>query len=64
MTEKTVMLRFGTAGHDNLARLAALDSAQPPEQPVLLAEVDRHSSSRWRSQTARSSPTHSIERPI
>jgi hypothetical protein len=41
VTEKTVTLRFGTAGDEkSLARLAALDSAQPPEQPALLAEVD------------------------
>ncbi|MGB0094917.1 MAG: hypothetical protein WBP81_20580 [Solirubrobacteraceae bacterium] len=41
MTEKTVTLRFGTAGDEkSLARLAPLDSAQPPEQPALLAEVD------------------------
>ena len=41
VTEKTVTLRFGTAGDEkSLARLAPLDSAQPPEQPALLAEVD------------------------
>ena len=35
------MLRFGTpADQPSLARLAELDSAKPPAQPVLLAEVD------------------------
>ena len=35
------MLRFGTpADQRSLARLAELDSANPPGQPVLLAEVD------------------------
>jgi hypothetical protein len=41
VTEESVTLRFGsTADEDALARLAAIDSAEPPEQPVLLAEVD------------------------
>ncbi len=39
--DRSVMLRFGTpADRSSLARLAALDSAKPPAQPVLLAEVD------------------------
>jgi hypothetical protein len=39
--EKPVTLRFGAARDENsLARLAALDSKEPPTQPVLLAEVD------------------------
>src|SRR5438270_7569479 len=39
--EQSVTLRLGST-HDQkpLARLAALDGADPPEQPVLLAEVD------------------------
>lgn len=41
VTEKSVTLRFGSSGDQkSLARLAALDGAEPPEQPVLLAEVD------------------------
>jgi hypothetical protein len=36
-----VTLRLGSpADEASLARLAALDSSRPPEQPVLLAEVD------------------------
>ena len=39
--DKSVTLRFGSfADQDALARLAAIDSAEPPAQPVLLAEVD------------------------
>jgi len=41
VTERSVTLRFAsTSDKKSLARLAALDSAEPPEQPVLLAEVD------------------------
>ena len=37
----SVTLRFGAPADEQLlARLAALDSAEPPAQPVLLAEVD------------------------
>jgi hypothetical protein len=39
--EKSVTLRFGVPADDNrLARLAAVDSSNPPAQPILLAEVD------------------------
>jgi hypothetical protein len=39
--QRSVTLRFGTpADRQPLARLAELDSAAPPAQPVLLAEVD------------------------
>ena len=39
--EASVTLRLGTArGEASLARLAALASAEPLQQPVLLAEVD------------------------
>jgi hypothetical protein len=39
--QRSVTLRLGTpADRRPLARLAELDSAAPPEQPVLLAEVD------------------------
>jgi len=39
--ERSVTLRFGgPADQRQLARLAELDSATPPAQPVLLAEVD------------------------
>ena len=39
--ETTLTVRFGSpADEDQLIRLAALDSATPPAQPVLLAEVD------------------------
>ena len=39
--ERSVTLRFASpADQDPLARLAELDSATPPAQPVLLAEVD------------------------
>jgi hypothetical protein len=41
VTEKSVTLRFCSAGDEkSLARLAALNRAEPPEQPVLLAEID------------------------
>jgi hypothetical protein len=41
VSEQSVTLRLGSADDANsLARLAALDGAEPPEQPVLLAEVD------------------------
>ena len=41
VTEKSVTLRFGsTYDQISLARLAALDNVEAPEQPVLLAEVD------------------------
>jgi hypothetical protein len=41
LTRGDVTLRFGSVGDEkSLARLAALDSAEPLEQPVLLAEVD------------------------
>lgn len=40
-SDRSVTLRFGSpADDDALARLAAVDSAEPPAQPVLLAEVD------------------------
>jgi hypothetical protein len=40
-SQRSVTLRFGTpADQPSLARLAELDSAMPPAQPVLLAEVD------------------------
>jgi len=40
MAEKNVTLRFAsTSDEKSLARRAALDSAEPPAQPVLLAEV-------------------------
>jgi hypothetical protein len=40
VTDGVVTLRFAsTSDNNSLARLAALDSAEPPEQPVLLAEV-------------------------
>ena len=40
-SQRSVMLRFGTpADRPLLERLAELDSAQPPAQPVLLAEVN------------------------
>ena len=40
-SDESVTLRFGSSADEKrLARLAALDSAEPPEQPVLLAEVD------------------------
>ena len=40
-SHRSVMLRFGTpADQPSLERLAELDSAKPPAQPVLLAEVD------------------------
>ena len=40
-SQRSVMLRFGTpADQPSLERLAELDSANPPAQPVLLAEVD------------------------
>jgi hypothetical protein len=39
--ERSVTIRFGgPADQRQLARLAELDSATPPAQPVLLAEVD------------------------
>lgn len=39
--DKSVTLRFGSpADQQALARLAAVDSAEPPALPVLLAEVD------------------------
>lgn len=39
--EATLTLRLGTPADENqLIRLAALDSATTPTQPVLLAEVD------------------------
>jgi hypothetical protein len=39
--EATLTLRLGSAADENhLIRLAALDSARVPAQPVLLAEVD------------------------
>ncbi len=39
--EATLTLRLGCPADDNqLLRLAALDSARAPTQPVLLAEVD------------------------
>jgi hypothetical protein len=39
--ERSVTLRFGFPDDaEAIARLAALDSAEPPAQPVLLAEVD------------------------
>ena len=39
--EATLTVRFGSPADENqLIRLAALDSATPPAQPVLLAEVD------------------------
>jgi hypothetical protein len=39
---ESVTLRFGGAGDEAaLARVAHLDSAMPPAQPVLLAEVGR-----------------------
>ena len=31
--------RYSAEDHDPLARLAALDSAKPPHQPVVVAEV-------------------------
>jgi hypothetical protein len=41
VAESSVTLRFGsTSDQKSLAWLAALDSAEPPGQPVLLAEVD------------------------
>jgi len=41
VTEEIVTLRLGSTGDDkSLARLASLDSAEPLEQSVLLAEVD------------------------
>ena len=40
-SDRSVMLRFATpADQSSLERLAELDSAKPPAQPVLLAEVD------------------------
>ena len=40
-TDRSVTLRFASpADQSQLARLAELDSATPPAQPVLLAEVD------------------------
>ena len=40
-SDRSVTLRFGSpADNGALARLAAVDSAEPPAQPVLLAEVD------------------------
>jgi hypothetical protein len=40
-SQRSVMLRFATpADQPALERLAELDSAKPPAQPVLLAEVD------------------------
>jgi hypothetical protein len=39
--DERVTLRFGSAADDaGLARLSALDSAEPPAHPVLLAEVN------------------------
>jgi hypothetical protein len=39
--DRSVTLRFGSPADERaLARLAAVDSAEPPGQPVLLAEVD------------------------
>lgn len=39
--EGSVTVRFGSVcDEETLAHLAALDSAKPPEHPVLLAEVD------------------------
>ena len=39
--DKGVTLRFGSRTDERaLTRLAAVDSAEPPAQPVLLAEVD------------------------
>jgi hypothetical protein len=41
VAEESVTLRFGsTTDQKSLARLAALDSAEPPGRRVLLAEVD------------------------
>ncbi len=38
--ERGVTLRrYSTEDHDPLARLAALDSSKPPQQPVVVAEV-------------------------
>ena len=40
-SDRSVTLRFGSpADNGALARLAAVDSAEPPPEPVLLAEVD------------------------
>jgi hypothetical protein len=40
---ETLTIRLGSpADEDELVRLAALDSAATPAQPVLLAEVDGH----------------------
>lgn len=40
-SDRSVTLRFGSpADNGALARLAAVDSAEPPAQPVLVAEVD------------------------
>lgn len=40
-SDESVTLRFGSpADEERLARLAALDTAEPPAHPVLLAEVD------------------------
>jgi hypothetical protein len=38
--ERAVTLRrYSTEDHDPLARLAALDSSKPPQEPVVVAEV-------------------------
>jgi hypothetical protein len=39
--ERRVTIRFAsTCDEESLTRLAALDSAEPPQRPVLMAEVD------------------------